>query len=118
MDGKRCLGAFERLIPKASLLNKYQYSTDHRTIAYRRPSVKANPLGGEPVPDLAFFSAFKYPYRQYLKAFRGRLKSLTSKARVISPRLSEVKEESIVTDMNHPLAGRDLRFDVRVVSIE
>lgn len=33
-------------------------------------------------------------------------------------RISDVKEESIIIDMNHPLAGKDLMFDVKVVSIE
>lgn len=33
-------------------------------------------------------------------------------------RVSDVKEDSIIVDMNHPLAGKDLKFDVKVVSIE
>lgn len=36
----------------------------------------------------------------------------------IPARISEVKEESFVIDLNHPLAGKDLQFDVKVVSIE
>lgn len=36
----------------------------------------------------------------------------------IPARISEIKEESIVLDLNHPLAGKDLRFDIKVVSIE
>ena len=32
--------------------------------------------------------------------------------------ITEVKEESIVIDFNHPLAGKQLTFDVKVVSIE
>lgn len=33
-------------------------------------------------------------------------------------RVAEVKEETVVLDFNHPLAGQDLTFDIRVVSIE
>jgi FKBP-type peptidyl-prolyl cis-trans isomerase 2 len=32
--------------------------------------------------------------------------------------VAEVKEESIVLDANHPLAGQDLIFDLELVSIE
>jgi len=33
-------------------------------------------------------------------------------------RVHEIKDETIVLDFNHPLAGQDLTFDIRVVSIE
>jgi len=42
----------------------------------------------------------------------------TPEGHAIPVRISEVKEESIVIDMNHPLAGKDLKFDVKVVSVE
>jgi FKBP-type peptidyl-prolyl cis-trans isomerase 2 len=32
--------------------------------------------------------------------------------------IPQVMEESIIIDMNHPLAGKDLQFDIKVVSIE
>jgi FKBP-type peptidyl-prolyl cis-trans isomerase SlyD len=31
--------------------------------------------------------------------------------------VKELRRESIVVDLNHPLAGRTLHFDVRVLSI-
>jgi peptidylprolyl isomerase len=33
-------------------------------------------------------------------------------------RVAEVKEDSVVLDANHPLAGEDLTFDLELVSIE
>lgn len=33
-------------------------------------------------------------------------------------RVHEVKNDSVVLDFNHPLAGKSLKFDIRVVSIE
>jgi FKBP-type peptidyl-prolyl cis-trans isomerase SlyD len=33
-------------------------------------------------------------------------------------RVAEVKDDTVVLDFNHPLAGQDLTFDIRVVSIE
>lgn len=42
----------------------------------------------------------------------------TPEGQTIPARISEVKEASIVIDLNHPLAGKDLQFDVKVVSIE
>lgn len=35
----------------------------------------------------------------------------------INVKISEVKEESVVLDMNHPLAGKKLIFDLEVVSV-
>lgn len=46
------------------------------------------------------------------------LQFTTPDGQTIPARISEVKKESIVLDMNHPLAGKDLQFDVKVVSIE
>ncbi len=33
-------------------------------------------------------------------------------------RVAEVKDETVLLDFNHPLAGKDLTFDIRVVAIE
>lgn len=32
--------------------------------------------------------------------------------------ISEVKDETIVLNMNHPLAGKDLVFDIKIVSVK
>lgn len=33
-------------------------------------------------------------------------------------RVHEVREEAIVLDLNHPLAGQALNFDIRIISVE
>jgi len=33
-------------------------------------------------------------------------------------RVHEVQDEAVVVDFNHPLAGKDLNFDIKVVSVE
>jgi len=46
------------------------------------------------------------------------LQAQTPEGKDVLVRISEIKEDLIVIDMNHPLAGKDLTFDVKVVSIE
>ena len=38
--------------------------------------------------------------------------------RVVSPRIAEIKQDTVVLDFNHPLAGKTLYFDVKVVEIK
>ena len=45
------------------------------------------------------------------------LEGTTSDGRKVFPRISEVKNETIVQDFNHPLAGKTLHFDVKVLDI-
>ena len=37
---------------------------------------------------------------------------------MVFPYVAEIRPDVIVLDLNHPLAGRTLRFDVRVVDIQ
>ena len=46
------------------------------------------------------------------------LKANSPDGQEILVRISDVKEDAIVIDLNHPLAGKDLKFDVKVVSVE
>lgn len=36
----------------------------------------------------------------------------------VYPRVSEIKDDSVVLDFNHPLAGKTLNFDVKIVDIK
>jgi len=46
------------------------------------------------------------------------LVSTTPDGREMNLRVIEVKEETIIIDANHPLAGKDLVFDLEVVEIK
>ncbi|OGB96413.1 MAG: hypothetical protein A2Z31_08535, partial [candidate division NC10 bacterium RBG_16_65_8] len=41
-----------------------------------------------------------------------------SSGRTRTVRVKEIKEQTVVIDMNHPLAGKTLVFDVKVLSVE
>jgi FKBP-type peptidyl-prolyl cis-trans isomerase SlyD len=45
------------------------------------------------------------------------LEGTTTDGRKVFPRISEVKNETVVLDFNHPLAGKTLHFDVKVLDI-
>lgn len=45
------------------------------------------------------------------------LEGTTADGRKVFPRISEVKNETVVLDFNHPLAGKTLHFDVKVLEV-
>ena len=45
------------------------------------------------------------------------LEGKTSDGRTVYPRISEVKNDTVVLDFNHPLAGKTLYFDVKVLDV-
>lgn len=47
----------------------------------------------------------------------AQLEGKTSDGRTVYPRISEVKNETVVLDFNHPLAGKTLHFDVKVLDV-
>jgi len=46
------------------------------------------------------------------------LQANTPDGRVQVFRISEIKDDSIVLDLNHPLAGKTLQFDVEIMSVK
>ena len=46
------------------------------------------------------------------------LQSQTPDGQVMQSRVTEIKDDVIVLDFNHPLAGKTLEFEVKVIGIE
>ncbi len=46
------------------------------------------------------------------------LQGKDAQGRIVRPRVTEVKEQVVVLDFNHPLAGKTLYFDVKILNIE
>ena len=46
------------------------------------------------------------------------LQGKDAQGRVVHPRVTEVKEQVVVLDFNHPLAGKTLNFDVKILDVE
>lgn len=47
----------------------------------------------------------------------AQLEGKTADGKTVFPRISEVKNETVVLDFNHPLAGKTLHFDVQVLDV-
>ena len=46
-----------------------------------------------------------------------RLQGKTPDGHMVYPRVAEIKDDTVVLDFNHPLAGKTLHFDVKVLDI-
>lgn len=46
------------------------------------------------------------------------LQGKDAEGRMVHPRVAEVKDQAVVLDFNHPLAGETLYFDVTILDIE
>ena len=46
------------------------------------------------------------------------LAAKTPEGQVVPMRVHEIKEKTVVMDMNHPMAGKTLVFDVKIVDIQ
>lgn len=42
----------------------------------------------------------------------------TEDGQAVALRIHEIKDSTIIVDFNHPLAGKDLTFDVKVLSVQ
>ena len=47
-----------------------------------------------------------------------RLQGQAPDGHMVYPRVAEIKEDTVVLDFNHPLAGKTLHFDVKILDIQ
>lgn len=46
------------------------------------------------------------------------LQGRAADGRIFGAKITELKEENVVVDLNHPLAGKTLTFEIKIVSVE
>src|SRR5215468_215004 len=47
-----------------------------------------------------------------------RLQGQAPDGHIVYPRVAEIKDDTVVLDFNHPLAGKTLHFDVKILAIQ
>jgi FKBP-type peptidyl-prolyl cis-trans isomerase SlyD len=48
----------------------------------------------------------------------ARLQGKAADGHMVYPRVAEIKDDTVVLDFNHPLAGKTLHFDVKILDIQ
>jgi len=48
----------------------------------------------------------------------ARLQGKTPDGHIVYPRVAEIKDDTVVLDFNHPLAGKTLHFDVKILDVQ
>jgi FKBP-type peptidyl-prolyl cis-trans isomerase 2 len=80
-------------------------------------TIPADEAYGPPHPELVMtVPKDKLPQDMELEV-GGQLESHQPDGRVIYATITEIKDDSVTLDANHPLAGKTLIFDVKVVGI-
>jgi FKBP-type peptidyl-prolyl cis-trans isomerase SlyD len=84
-----------------------------------RKKVQVKPEAGYGLPNpQAFQEIPKEQIPQDAQKVGAMLMSKTSEGQPIPMRVHEVKDKTVVVDLNHPLAGKTLTFDVKVTDIK
>ena len=80
--------------------------------------VKCGEAYGEVDPN-AFQEISKDKFPEGTNLFQGMVVAVKDKdGRRFNTTIHELKEERVVLNLNHPLAGKDLQFAIKVVSVE
>ena len=84
-----------------------------------RKRVTVNPDEGYgPVMQDAFVEVKKEHIPQDALQVDAQLQGQDASGRAFLARVAEIREQTVVLDFNHPLAGRTLYFDVKILDIE
>jgi FKBP-type peptidyl-prolyl cis-trans isomerase SlyD len=70
------------------------------------------------IKDEAFLEVKKEQIPQDALKVGAQVQGLDAQGRTIHARVAEVKDKTVILDFNHPLAGKTLYFDVKVVDIK
>jgi FKBP-type peptidyl-prolyl cis-trans isomerase SlyD len=78
--------------------------------------LSADEAFGQPDPGLTFTDDIENAPEE-LRFVGAELDAESEKGEILQFRVTEVSDEKITVDANHPLAGKDIRFIVRVTEI-
>lgn len=70
------------------------------------------------VHEQAFLEIEKDKIPETARQVGSRVQGRTGDGKTVSARVAEIKEATVVLDFNHPLAGKTLHFDVKIVKIQ
>lgn len=85
--------------------------------AYKVVTVQPIDAYGEIHPE-GFFEVQRDRVPAEAQRIGTKLEATAPDGRTVFPYVAEIKPDVIILDLNHPLAGQTLRFDVRVVEIQ
>lgn len=85
----------------------------------RASKLKFPPEESYGIPDA---SAFREVRKDYVPSeamhLGAQLQGRSQSGQVVYARVAQLKEETVIVDFNHPLAGKTLYFDVKVLNIQ
>ncbi|MDH3974017.1 MAG: peptidylprolyl isomerase [Deltaproteobacteria bacterium] len=82
-------------------------------------NVKVSPEEGYgPLNDSAFVEVTKEEIPEEARVEGAQLQAENPQGEMVYPIVKELKDETVILDFNHPLAGKELNFHVKILHIE
>lgn len=74
--------------------------------------------GYGPLNDAAYVEVAKEEIPEDARVVGAQLQAQNPQGQMVYPVVTEVKDETVTLDFNHPLAGKELNFSVKILDIE
>ena len=74
--------------------------------------------GYGPLSETAFVEVGKTEIPEDAQVVGAQLQAENPKGEMVYPVVTEIKDETVILDFNHPLAGKELNFNVKILDIE
>lgn len=109
----------EFIIGEGKMLVDFENTVRGMTIGETKSvDIKSSSAYGNMKPE----AVVKVPREDFPKEFRFVIDEIiqgkTTKGALAKARILEVTKEKVTLDMNHPLAGKDLNFEIELLEIE
>ena len=102
---------------KHELVPGLEKALEGMAVGEKKKVTVAPPEGYGPIDPKAFQEVDRKMVPVNAQKVGMQLEGTTTDGRKVFPRISEVKNETVVLDFNHPLAGKTLHFDVKVLDV-